>query len=256
MSKIRTILLTGGGGKLGRVWVAHLLACGHRVLTTTRRDPSLREVLGEHAEAAQVGRLQGWSIDLAEAGAAARLANLIGNKGLQPDALINNARSRDTLRVDPDGAVIRENFSAELLIDVVVPYELTMAIATMKGSRLDRVVNVSSMYGIVAANPALYDDPRQDSPIHYSVAKAALIHLTRELAVRLAPRNICVNTLSFGGIEGRVDEGFRQRYARLSPQGRMLQENDTLAPLDFLLSDGASGVTGHNLVVDGGWSAW
>ena len=170
--------------------------------------------------------------------------------------IINNARSIDTLSINEDGTVSRQNFLDEFLLDVVIPYELTMGIHQLKPSRLRSVVNIGSMYGVVAANPSLYEDPVHDSPIHYSVAKAALAHLTRELAVRLAPQDIQVNCVAYGGVEGRVDKKFQDQYARLCPQGRMLSELDITGPIDFLLSASSAAMTGQVLVVDGGWSVW
>jgi NAD(P)-dependent dehydrogenase (short-subunit alcohol dehydrogenase family) len=125
-----------------------------------------------------------------------------------------------------------------------------------KNSQLRRVVNIGSMYGTVAANTHLYTDPVGQSPLHYSVAKAALSHLTKELAVRLSKNSIQVNCVAFGGVEGRVDDAFKQRYAQLCPMGRMLREDEVVGPVDMLLSDKCSGVTGHTLAVDGGWSIW
>ncbi len=176
--------------------------------------------------------------------------------GLRPDGLINNARSLDYLAVGADGMAARSNFLGELTLDVVVPYELVMALANMPSSRLRSVVNIGSQYGGVAPNLRLYDDPVRQSPVQYGVAKAALEHLTRELAVRLADRGIRVNCVAFGGVEGRVDEAFRKRYAALCPSGRMLGEHELPGPVDLLLSDDASAITGHVLRADGGWTAW
>ena len=92
--------------------------------------------------------------------------------------------------------------------------------------------------------------------MHYGVAKAALGQLTRELAVRLSGRGIMVNCVAFGGVEGRVDDACRERYAKLCPSGRMLKEEELPGPVDLLLSSAGSGITGHVLFVDGGWTAW
>lgn len=252
--KPRTILVTGGTGKFGHALVSHFLTAGDRVIATCRTDESLERLRAEYPDAGD--KLSGIKADLTESGSIATLINQINAQDLSPDCLVNNARSISFLKIDQNGLVSRENFANEYLLDVIVPYELTMALLMQKGGQLRRVVNIGSMYGTVAANPHLYTDPIQQSPLQYSVAKAALAHLTKELAVRLAGKNIQVNCVAFGGVEGRVDEAFKQRYAKLCPMGRMLRDDEVVGPVDMLLSDKCSGITGHILAVDGGWGIW
>ena len=252
--KPRTILVTGGTGKFGRALVSHFLTAGDCVIATCRTDESLEKLRAEYAGAGD--KLSGIKADLTESGAIAELIDQLNAHALSPDCLVNNARSISFLKIDHNGLVSRENFANEYLLDVIVPYELTMALMMQKGSYLRRVVNIGSMYGTVAANPHLYTDPIQQSPLQYSVAKAALAHLTKELAVRLAGKDIQVNCVAFGGVEGRVDEAFKQRYAQLCPMGRMLRDDEVVGPVDMLLSDKCSGITGHILAVDGGWGIW
>lgn len=252
--KQRTILITGGTGKFGRVLVGHFLSVGDSVVTTFRTDELMEKLRVEHANAGK--RLTGIKVDLTDPDAITTLRVQLDSQGIQPDCLVNNARSLSFLKIEEDGLISRENFANEYLLDVIVPYELTMALVMQKNSQLRRVVNVGSMYGTVAANPHLYTDPVKQSPLHYGVAKAALVHLTKELAVRLADKGIQVNCAAFGGVEGRVDEAFKQRYAQLCPMGRMLREDEVVSPVDMLLSDKCSGITGHTLAVDGGWSIW
>jgi hypothetical protein len=209
------------------------------------------------AEFARYGeKFVGIQADLTDPEAVRMLMERLDSQDIRPDCLVNNARSLSFLRIEENGLVGRENFAGEFLLDVIVPYELIMAVAMQKNSQLRRVINIGSMYGTVAANPHLYTDPAGQSPLHYGVAKAALAHLTKELAVRLSNNGIQVNCVAFGGVEGRVDEAFKQRYAQLCPMGRMLKEDEIVGPVDMLLSDKCSGVTGHTLAVDGGWSVW
>lgn len=250
----RTILVTGGTGKFGHALVSHFLTAGDRVIATCRTDESLERLRAEYPDTGD--KLSGIKADLTESGSIATLINQINAQDLSPDCLVNNARSISFLKIDQNGLVSRDNFANEYLLDVIVPYELTMALMMQKGSQLRRVVNIGSMYGTVAANPHLYTDPIQQSPLQYSVAKAALAHLTKELAVRLAGKDIQVNCVAFGGVEGRVDEAFKQRYAKLCPMGRMLRDDEVVGPVDMLLSDKCSGITGHILAVDGGWGIW
>jgi len=249
----RVVLLTGATGKLGRQLTAHLLDQGHRVIATGRSQESLTALQQFVEKTDSLVLLQ--ADFLAEDTLTGFLETLL-QLSLPPDVLINNARSVDTLKINEDGTVARQNFLDEFLMDVVIPYELTMGLHQLMPSQLKSVVNIGSIYGVVAANPSLYADPVHDSPIQYSVAKAALAHLTRELAVRLAPQDIQVNCVAYGGVEGRVDKRFKAQYARLCPQGRMLDERDIVGPIDFLLSASSTAMTGQVLVVDGGWSVW
>lgn len=250
----RTILLTGATGKFGKVLSRHFVAAGDTVIGTARSAESL-ECLGKTLGDGDK-RFIGIVSDLAAEGGVERLVAEMASRSLYPDCLINNARSLDYLKTQDNGIVSRENFANEYVLDVVVPYELTLLLAKQADSRLAKVVNIGSQYGSVAANPSLYDDPERQSPIHYSVAKAALVHLTRELAVRLAKQKVQINCVAFGGVEGRVDEAFRQRYANLCPMGRMLTEEELAGPVEMLLSARSHGITGHTLMADGGWSLW
>ena len=102
----------------------------------------------------------------------------------------------------------------------------------------------------------MYKNDLSNSPIQYSLAKSALHHLTKELAVRLSHSKIRVNCIAFGGVDGRVDNEFKNRYSKLTPLGRMLKEDEVVGPLEFLLSDSSSSITGEIISADGGWTIW
>lgn len=250
----RTILITGGTGKFGQSLVKHFLESGDRVVTNSRNSKMvsrLRREFEGYGDSFVI--LQS---DLTNIEAIPSFVQALKNSGIQPDYLINNARNIDYLQIEKDGSISRGNFLGEFLLDVIVPYELTMELANQDESKLSGIVNISSQYGNVAANPNLYDDPSKQSPLHYGVCKAALNHLTKELAVRLAGKEIRVNGIAFGGVEGRVDKDFKKRYSKLCPMGRMLLDNEVCGPIDILCSDIFSGMTGQTINVDGGWSIW
>jgi NAD(P)-dependent dehydrogenase (short-subunit alcohol dehydrogenase family) len=250
-----TVVITGATGKLGRVLVADRLRRGDTVFALGSRATTAAGLSEEHGDAAKSRQLHVAYLDLTAPDAAQSMCSQLQQLDLLPTALVHAARDVSRLRASASGAVARNDFASELTLNVIASYELTMALATLVGSRLASVVNIGSQYGVVAPNASLYDDFPQQSFIHYGVAKAALVHLSRELAVRLAPR-IRVNCVSFGGVDGRADPAFVARYAQMVPAGRMLADNEIAGPVEFLLSEASSGMTGHNLVVDGGWTAW
>ena len=241
------VLITGGTGKIGSRLVEHFHAQGRTVVFTSRSDENIAKTV-----AGREG-LFGIKVDFRDERAVGTICSALDGLGIGVAALVNNARDLAALGVEEDGSVPADNWLAEYRIDVVLPYQLTLALAKRGGLR--KVVNVSSMYGMYSFNPHLYEGPFRP-PLQYACAKAALIHLTKCLAVQFAPEKIAVNCVTYGGVEGRVDEGFKKRYAALCPMERMMKDDETVGSVDFLLSDKAVYITGQNIVVDGGWSIW
>lgn len=250
----RTLLLTGGTGKFGQVLVRHFAEQGWNVVTTSRERSRVDDLASDIGSTK--GQVTGIAIDLLQPGSSQRLVDELSARRIVVTHLVNNARSIEMLAVQPDGTTKHDAFIGEFEMDVVVPYELSMCLSRSESHKLKALVNIGSMYGVVAPNPALYDGTLDRSPIQYGVSKAALHHLTRELAVRLAPQHIRVNCVAYGGVEGRVDGAFLARYAQLVPLRRMLKDPEVIGPVEFLLDDASSAVNGHVLVADGGWSVW
>ncbi len=251
----KMVLLTGASGKFGRIFIAHLLQRGHRVVATARSTEALELLrLTLSDQGVPLDGFHGLVADFSRDAAVADLLGEVEPMGVQ--VLINNARSLDHLKTEANGVVNRNHFVQEYVIDVVVPYELSMGLVLHRHSVLQQVINIGSQYGSVAANLRLYDSPMVDSPIQYSVAKAALTHLTKEMGVRLASRDIQVNCIAYGGVEGRATDSFKTRFAQLSPIGRMLSEQEIIAPLEMLIAHPGMSMTGHTIQADGGWSLW
>lgn len=254
MSKPKSILITGATGNLGMQFVRHFLSKGHTVVATSRSPLKLAGLYKTFKTNRKAKRLFGIAVDLETKNAPEEIAGFLRGHKIALDVLINNARNRDNLKIASGGPNWGQ-WLGEFFLDVVIPCELSFTL-TQEFSSLKNIINISSAYGVVAAHPQLYKDPQKQSPIHYSVAKAALIHLTKELAVRLAPKGVRVNCISYGGVEGRADEAFKKRYAQYCPAGRMLKDKEVIGAAEFLVSEASIGMLGHNLVVDGGWSVW
>jgi NAD(P)-dependent dehydrogenase (short-subunit alcohol dehydrogenase family) len=250
---MNTIFITGGTGRIGICLTKHFLQREWTVVITSRRDVTPKQI-SDMFGPTSAGHFHLCRVDLEAEDAATTVVGFLEKNNLRPQALVNNARNLDHLKLDNHGRPPRAGWLGEYTLDVIAAYELSMALCDQPGSKLESIVNISSMNGVVVPTLQLYDDAPRQSPLHYGVAKAALIHLSKELAVRLAHRHIRVNTISYGGVEGRVNEEFKKRYAQFCPLGRMLNDPDLAGPVEFLATPASSGVTGHNLVVDGGWT--
>ena len=123
------------------------------------------------------------------------------------------------------------------------------------------IVNVASIYGMLSPDQSLYDFRRQAGeefvkPVAYSVSKSAVLNLTRYLATYWAKSGVRVNTLTPHGIENGQPDAFVEAFATRSPLGRLMDAGEAVGAVVFLASDASTYVTGANVVVDGGWSAW
>lgn len=122
------------------------------------------------------------------------------------------------------------------------------------------IVLFSSMYGMVSPNADVYEAPMNKNPLEYGVGKAGVIQMTKYLAVHWAKQGVRCNCISPGPFPNPAVQqaypGFIERLANKSPMGRVGVAMEIAGPVAFLLSDAASYVTGHNLVVDGGWTSW
>ncbi len=118
------------------------------------------------------------------------------------------------------------------------------------------IINIASIYGMVAADQRIYGDSGLNSSVVYGTGKAAVLQLTRYLAAAWAPQGIRVNAITPGGVEdpGNDHPVFRPNYEGRTPMARMMKREEIRGPVIFLASDASSYVTGHNLVVDGGFT--
>ena len=120
------------------------------------------------------------------------------------------------------------------------------------------IVNIASTYGLVGADQRIYGNSGLNLPVSYAASKGAIVNLTRYLAAYWHGKNIRVNTLSPGGVLDKTyqNKKFIENYSKKTILGRMAKKDEYDGAILFLMSDASSYMTGSNLVVDGGWTAW
>jgi NAD(P)-dependent dehydrogenase (short-subunit alcohol dehydrogenase family)/predicted dehydrogenase len=264
----RVAVLTGGAGLLGRQYIRTLLIAGARVLIADLdKDAAEREAAVAVADVG--GEAIGLGVDVARPEDVAAMIDATLAMWGRLDILINNAAIDPKTDGQADEALSNTFEDLPLALwQHSLDVNLTGAFLCAQAAgrvmvRAGRgvIVNVSSTYGVVAPDQRLYqrdgeDEQRQFKPASYAVTKAAVAHLTRYLAAYWGGSGIRVNTLTPHGVFNGHDEQFVRRYSNRTPLGRMARIDEMNGPLLFLVSDASSYMTGANLVVDGGWTAW
>ncbi|MGA9192688.1 MAG: SDR family oxidoreductase [Anaerolineales bacterium] len=262
----RTVIITGGAGLLGK---SH----GH-ALATAGASVVLADILGEQArlaadEVAQASGAEVLSVqvDVSQPESVQAMIDSTLEAFGTVDVLVNNAALDPKFDSQHQGEHTNrfEDFPVEAwrqAIDVNITgmFLCARAVATpMRRAGRGSIINVASTYGLVGPDQRLYQregQPPNYKPVTYSVSKAAALGLTRYLATYFAGTQIRANALTPGGVFAGHDDEFVARYSARTVLGRMADREEISAALLFLASDASSYMTGANLVVDGGWTAW
>jgi len=254
--KDQVVVVTGGSGYLGATFVKAVADAGGVAVIADldeARGLAVRERLLADAPARRVEfeRLDITSADSVD-GAIAAILERHG----RIDGLVNNAypRNRNYGRKLED--VTYEDFYQNMGMHVA-GYFLTsqrFLVPFRDSGRGGSIVNLGSIYGVVAPRFQVYEGTPMTMPVEYSAIKSAVIHLTKYFAQYTKGQNIRVNCLSPGGVLDAQPEAFLAAYRSFASDKGMLSPGDLEGALLFLLSDASRYVNGQNLVVDDGWS--
>lgn len=252
----RAALVTGAAGHLGSAMVGALAEAGAALYLNGRNPGPLeaqRDALRASGRKAEI-----LLFDVTDRATRSRALAGVGRL----DILVNLAY---TGRPGTIAMATGEDFARAFESGVTAAFELTREClpALREGVRTEggaSIVNIASMYAYVSPDPRLYGDSGLNSPPWYGAAKGGLLQLTRYLACHLAPERIRVNAISPGPFPrteiSAAKSDFIARLEQKVPMGRIGTPEEIAGPLLFLASDASSFVTGINLPVDGGWTAW
>jgi NAD(P)-dependent dehydrogenase (short-subunit alcohol dehydrogenase family) len=255
------VLVTGGGGILGRRFCAGLAGAGARVAVVDVAAEAAEETAAAIGEAAEA-----FACDIADPDSvAACVAAVIARFG-RIDVLINNAatKSRDVRAFfAPFEEYSLETWREVMAVNIDGMFLMAQAVGRemLAAGRGGRIVQIASIYGLVGPDARIYEGSDYlggpiNTPAVYSASKAAVVGLTRWLATHWAGQGIRVNCLVPGGVSSGQNSLFAERYAARVPMGRMAEADEMVAPMLFLAGRASSYVTGQVLAADGGWTAW
>jgi gluconate 5-dehydrogenase len=264
----RVAIVTGGARNLGLQMAQALAEVGANVVVTARRASAAAEAAAELQRVHGV-RSHGVALEITDESSWARLVDDVLAEFGRIDVLVNNAGGRDAKAVEPqphipvDVAFLEERPVAEWrrLVDVnltSVFLGCRAVVPSMKRGGGGKIVNIASTDGMLGRDLELYRETGQAPVVpDYLASKAGVINLTRALAVGLASYRIYVNCISPAGFERGQPEPFIKRYSSMFPLGRMGRDGiDLKGPIVLLCSSASDFMVGHNLVVDGGFTAW
>lgn len=243
--KDKVIILTGAGGLIGRKSLHHLVKNGAKVVAVDVKNFDSEAALFLTNDITQI-----YEIDKI-------LTTVIENFG-RIDGLVNLAYPRTT-----DWGIKFENIPYESWAKNVdmqlnaVFYICQKTVEIMKKQNSGAIVNIASIYGVLGNDFTLYEEYGGTSPAAYSAIKGGIINFSRYLASYYGKYNIRINCVSPGGVLDAENQypSFIKRYSDKSPLKRLGNPEEIVPAISFLLSDDASFITGHNLMVDGGWTA-
>jgi NAD(P)-dependent dehydrogenase (short-subunit alcohol dehydrogenase family) len=263
----RVAIITGGAGLLGLRHAEAVAELGG--------IPVLVDISSGPAEAAAVAIRSRYGVgalaltcDITKAADVSRLREEIRRRCGTIDILINNA-ARNPKVEDGNAAFSRierlsvAEWEGDLAVGLTGAFLMCQAVGPVMAEQGRGVIlNIASDLAIIAPDQRLYrrdgvDESEQPvKPVTYSVVKAGLVGLTRYLATYWADRNVRCNAISPGGVHAGQDDVFLERVGRLIPLGRLAHRDEYKAAVVFLVSDASSYMTGANLIIDGGRSAW
>jgi NAD(P)-dependent dehydrogenase (short-subunit alcohol dehydrogenase family) len=255
----KVAIVTGGAGLLASEHAIALHAHGARVVLADFNEQKCNEAvdalqkqsIDATSKYCDVTKKESWEKLLAEVvDEFGKVDILINNAGFTNQSKSANFdASFESFPLEDWNAIMNVNLTGTFLGCQVVGKHM---LENGRGS----IINIASLYGVVSPNHRIYPGTGISQPVAYSVSKHGVVALTKYLATLWAEKGVRVNALTPGGIFNEHKGSFLERFEQLNPIGRMSDKKELRGGIVYLASDASSHVVGHNLIIDGGWTAW
>lgn len=253
----KTIIITGGTGFIGNHFSEACIKCGADVIVADTQKEKGQKLVRDLKNKNEDSKIFFKKCDITSINEIEDLIDFTLNKSEKIDVLVNSAYPRNGNYGNKFEDVSFEDFCENVDMHLGGYFLMSKEVSkVMMQQRKGNLINIASIYGMVAPNFSIYEGTDITMPVEYAAIKGAIISLTRYLATYLSKYNIRSNSISPGGVINRQPEEFIKNYCEKTPLGRMAKPKDILGALIFLASDASSYLTGQNLVIDGGWTVW
>jgi len=264
----KVAVVTGGAGLLGAEFSRTLAEAGALVIVADLNEDAANKVTQGLTDSGY--EATGFGLDVTRIESTRELASVALSKFGRLDILVNSAALDP--KFDPDAAAKGiapgafedyplEQWNAALNVNLTGMFLVTQACVglMLEQDKKGSIINICSTYGLNGPDQRIYIKDGQRvafKPVYYTTTKAGVMGFTKYLAAYYAGTDIRVNALTPGGVYNNHEEYFVKNYSAKTIMGRMADKNEMNGALLFLASDASSYMTGNNLVVDGGWTAW
>ncbi len=261
--KNKVAVVTGALGLIGKNHCSALADAGANIIVCDLDEDKCKD-----SASSLPTKSIGVGVDITKKPSVENLRDRILNEFGRIDILVNNAAINDMFE-NPQAAAEQSKFEnypldmwqKSLDVNVTGTFFCSQIIGTeMAKAGKGSIINIASTYGLVGPDQSIYKKPDGTQNFYkspaYPATKGAIVNFTRFLAAYWGDKGVRVNTLSPGGVENNQDDYFIKNYSSKTPLGRMALPNDYKGAIIFLASDASVYMTGANLIVDGGWTAW
>lgn len=247
MLENKVIVVTGGLGFLGKEFCRSISINGGIVIVTDIDDEI--KLFADSLENADYFKL-----DIIDKNSINQLIRFLDEKYLKIDALVNCAYPRNKNYGNKFEDVEYNDFCENINLNLGGYFLCSNLFSKyFVTQNFGNIINIASIYGVVAPKFELYENTKMTMPVEYAVIKSALIHLTKYMAKYFRGNNIRVNSISLGGLLNNQNNNFIKKYNNVTLNKGMLNPKDISGSLIYLLSDSSQYVNGHNLIVDDGF---
>lgn len=249
------IVITGGAGLIGQAFVRTIIEQNGIAIIADINEEIGLHVKEKLSKELSTNNIDFVKLDITSKESLQKCINYLDKKYTKIDALVNNAYPRNKNYARHFFDVEYGDFVENVGLNLGGYFTTSQQFAKyFKSQGHGNIINISSIYGVVAPRFDIYDNTLMTTPVEYAAIKSGLIHLTKYMAKYFKGLNIRVNTLSPGGILDAQPQAFLNNYKKHCSNKGMLDKSDLTGTLIYLLSDMSKYVNGQNIIVDDGFT--